>query len=336
MHERITFHSQRKNHLLVHLTEVDLFGNYSSPHYKGTAIFYKVTRGQLEWRDDKAVLKDTKLLGDPVCKLSLTLPKVKVWLHPLTPQKLNIMLHVKDSNKRMLLFYVILESEKLYSAHYSPGEVLWGHRWVKFCSLAPRSIHRLFATRFNAVSAPDTKTCIIYPSPAHPTRFPLRLSSSLAVRGALRGGNGPAGALPATLPQHRSAGDDPSRERRPLFPCLHHPGHVEERAARRPEPTQGLSARLLLGQDRQAGSGQRTAAEAGCSYQAGVTELRRPRKERSHCLLSAAFNMSQATGSQCCVWSTRGQHRTRRVSALLWACNPTFCFCFGSCLRCKV
>uniref|UniRef100_A0A3P8NZV1 Death domain containing 1 n=1 Tax=Astatotilapia calliptera TaxID=8154 RepID=A0A3P8NZV1_ASTCA len=74
---RITFHSQRKNHLLVHLTEVDLFGNYSSPHYKGTAIFYKVTRGQLEWRDDKAVLKDTKLLGDPVCKLSLTLPKVK-------------------------------------------------------------------------------------------------------------------------------------------------------------------------------------------------------------------------------------------------------------------
>lgn len=180
------------------------------------------------------------------------------------------------------------------------------------------------------------KTCIIYPSPAHPTRFPLRLSSSLALRRALRGGNGPAGALPATLPQHRSAGDNPSRERRPLFPCLHHPGHVEERAARRPEPTQGLSARSLLGQDRQAGSGQRTAAEAGCSYQTGVTELRRPRKERSHCLLSAAFNMSQATGSQCSVWSTWGQHRTRRVSALLWACNPTFCFCFGSCLRCKV
>uniref|UniRef100_A0A668STL6 Uncharacterized protein n=1 Tax=Oreochromis aureus TaxID=47969 RepID=A0A668STL6_OREAU len=68
--KHITFHSQRKNHLLVHLTEVDPFGNYSSPHYKGTAIFYKVTRGQLEWRDDKAVLKDTKLLGDPVCSLS--------------------------------------------------------------------------------------------------------------------------------------------------------------------------------------------------------------------------------------------------------------------------
>uniref|UniRef100_A0A3Q0SNS7 Death domain containing 1 n=1 Tax=Amphilophus citrinellus TaxID=61819 RepID=A0A3Q0SNS7_AMPCI len=76
-HEHITFHSQRKTRLLVHLTEVDPFGNYSCPHYKGTAIFYKVTRGQLEWREDKAVLKDTKLLGDPVCRLSLTLPKVQ-------------------------------------------------------------------------------------------------------------------------------------------------------------------------------------------------------------------------------------------------------------------
>ncbi|XP_039997492.1 death domain-containing protein 1 [Xiphias gladius] len=74
-HERIAFHSQRTNHLLVRLTEVDPFGNYSSPHYKGTAAFYKVTRSQLEWRGDKAVPKDIKLLGDPVCKLSLTLPK---------------------------------------------------------------------------------------------------------------------------------------------------------------------------------------------------------------------------------------------------------------------
>ncbi|XP_040887748.1 death domain-containing protein 1 [Toxotes jaculatrix] len=74
-HERIAFHSQRMNHLSVRVTEVDPFGNYSSPHYKGTAVFYKVTRGQLEWRGDKAVPKDIKLLGDPVCKLSLTLPK---------------------------------------------------------------------------------------------------------------------------------------------------------------------------------------------------------------------------------------------------------------------
>ncbi|KAF0029282.1 hypothetical protein F2P81_018387 [Scophthalmus maximus] len=42
--ERLAFHSQRTNHLLVRLTEVDPFGNYSSPHYKGAAAFYKVTR----------------------------------------------------------------------------------------------------------------------------------------------------------------------------------------------------------------------------------------------------------------------------------------------------
>ncbi|XP_034425085.1 death domain-containing protein 1 isoform X1 [Hippoglossus hippoglossus] len=71
----ITFHTQRTNHLLVRLTEVDPFGNYSSPHYKGTAMFYKVTRGQLEWRGDGAARMDMKPLGDPVCALSLTLPK---------------------------------------------------------------------------------------------------------------------------------------------------------------------------------------------------------------------------------------------------------------------
>ncbi|KAM9836600.1 death domain-containing protein 1 [Aulostomus maculatus] len=75
LQERITFHSQRKNHLLVQLTEVDPFGNYSSPHYKGTAVFYKVARDEVEWRGDAAVLTDSKHLGDPVCKLSLTLPK---------------------------------------------------------------------------------------------------------------------------------------------------------------------------------------------------------------------------------------------------------------------
>lgn len=74
---RITFHSQLKNHLLVRLTEVDPFGNYSSPHYKGTAIFYKVARGQLECQGDGAELTDREPLGDPVCKLSLTLPKVQ-------------------------------------------------------------------------------------------------------------------------------------------------------------------------------------------------------------------------------------------------------------------
>ncbi|XP_074555105.1 death domain-containing protein 1 isoform X2 [Halichoeres trimaculatus] len=82
--QRLTFHSQQKNHLLLHLSEVDPFGNYSSPHYKGTAVFYKVSRGQLDWQGDKAVQIDTKLLGDPICKLSLTLPKkVKIINRPI-------------------------------------------------------------------------------------------------------------------------------------------------------------------------------------------------------------------------------------------------------------
>ncbi|KAK2863090.1 hypothetical protein Q5P01_002623 [Channa striata] len=73
--EPITFHTQRRNQLLVHLTEVDPFGNYSSPHYKGTAMFYKVSRGQVAWQGHKPVPVDAALLGDPICKLSLTLPK---------------------------------------------------------------------------------------------------------------------------------------------------------------------------------------------------------------------------------------------------------------------
>uniref|UniRef100_A0A8C5GBN1 Death domain containing 1 n=1 Tax=Gouania willdenowi TaxID=441366 RepID=A0A8C5GBN1_GOUWI len=56
----MAFHSQRKNHLQLHVIEVDQFGNYSSPHYKGTVLFHKVTRGQLEWQGEGAILKDTK------------------------------------------------------------------------------------------------------------------------------------------------------------------------------------------------------------------------------------------------------------------------------------
>ncbi|XP_054916171.1 death domain-containing protein 1 [Poeciliopsis prolifica] len=83
-HERLTFHCQRRSELLVRLTEVDPFGNYSSPCYKGTALFYRVTRAELEWRGDKAVLRDAKLLANPVCKLPLSLPKkVRVIHRPI-------------------------------------------------------------------------------------------------------------------------------------------------------------------------------------------------------------------------------------------------------------
>lgn len=74
--QRLTFHTQLQSRVLLHLAEVDPFGNYSSPHYKGTAIFYKVTRDRLQWRGDAPPLADAELL-EPVCRLSLTLPKVE-------------------------------------------------------------------------------------------------------------------------------------------------------------------------------------------------------------------------------------------------------------------
>lgn len=71
----ITFHSQLRSHLELQLTEVDPFGNHSSPHYKGTAVFYRATRERLRAVEGLQQL-DVKTLGDPVCKLNLTLPKV--------------------------------------------------------------------------------------------------------------------------------------------------------------------------------------------------------------------------------------------------------------------
>lgn len=61
---RLTFHAQMLSQVLLRLAEVDPYGNYSSPHYKGAASVYKVTR-------------DGEQLDRPVCTLSLTLPKVR-------------------------------------------------------------------------------------------------------------------------------------------------------------------------------------------------------------------------------------------------------------------
>lgn len=67
--QKLTFHSQRKNRLELCLKEVDEFGNYCSPYYKGTAIFYKLTKDQI------ATTTSDFARQDPVCKLPLTLPK---------------------------------------------------------------------------------------------------------------------------------------------------------------------------------------------------------------------------------------------------------------------
>lgn len=75
--QSLTFHTQLQSRVLLHLQEVDPFGNYSSPHYKGTVIFYKVARERLKWRGEAPPLAAAELLDEPVCKLSLTLAKVQ-------------------------------------------------------------------------------------------------------------------------------------------------------------------------------------------------------------------------------------------------------------------
>jgi len=73
----LTFHSQRQNRLSLRLVEVDSFGNHSSPHYKGTAVFHRATRGHMTWRGGGGgVHVDAARLGEPVAKMSLTIPKV--------------------------------------------------------------------------------------------------------------------------------------------------------------------------------------------------------------------------------------------------------------------
>uniref|UniRef100_A0A8C9FIE9 Death domain containing 1 n=1 Tax=Pavo cristatus TaxID=9049 RepID=A0A8C9FIE9_PAVCR len=72
---RLIFHSQRMPRLELHIKEVDEFGNHSSPHYKGTAVFYKITRGMIakEWK--QPLPHGNYQQQSPLCKLPLTLPK---------------------------------------------------------------------------------------------------------------------------------------------------------------------------------------------------------------------------------------------------------------------
>ncbi|XP_056608231.1 death domain-containing protein 1 [Triplophysa dalaica] len=71
----ITFHNQRRNRLYLRLKEVDPFGNYSSPHYKGVASLFRITKGHLVWNGDTSALPKDFPLEELVCRLPLTLPK---------------------------------------------------------------------------------------------------------------------------------------------------------------------------------------------------------------------------------------------------------------------
>ncbi|NXF76658.1 DTHD1 protein, partial [Sclerurus mexicanus] len=72
---RLIFHSQRKPRLELQIKEVDEFGNHSSPHYKGTAVFYKITREMITKKWEQPLPFGEYQHQSPLCKLALTLPK---------------------------------------------------------------------------------------------------------------------------------------------------------------------------------------------------------------------------------------------------------------------
>ncbi|NWH75676.1 DTHD1 protein, partial [Piaya cayana] len=72
---RLIFHLQRKSRLDLQIQEVDEFGNHSSPHYKGTAVFYKITREMITKEWENPLPYGEYQHKSPLCKLALTLPK---------------------------------------------------------------------------------------------------------------------------------------------------------------------------------------------------------------------------------------------------------------------
>uniref|UniRef100_A0A7M4EE73 Death domain containing 1 n=1 Tax=Crocodylus porosus TaxID=8502 RepID=A0A7M4EE73_CROPO len=72
---KLIFHAQRKPRLELQIKEVDEFGNHSSPHYKGTAVFCKMAREKIAKNWEKPLLHDDDLQQPELCKLALTLPK---------------------------------------------------------------------------------------------------------------------------------------------------------------------------------------------------------------------------------------------------------------------
>ncbi|NWV65548.1 DTHD1 protein, partial [Malurus elegans] len=72
---RLIFHSQRKPRLELQIKEVDEFSNHSSPHYKGTAVFYKITREMITKKWEQTLPYVEYRNQSPLCKLPLQLPK---------------------------------------------------------------------------------------------------------------------------------------------------------------------------------------------------------------------------------------------------------------------
>ncbi|NXL99071.1 DTHD1 protein, partial [Tyrannus savana] len=105
---RLIFHSQRKARLELQIKEVDEFGNHSSPHYKGTAVFYKITREMITKKWDQPLPFGEYQHQSPLCKLPLTLPKhEKLVNHPRSTKRIS-----SDSSEDLwdnLLFWIAEE-----------------------------------------------------------------------------------------------------------------------------------------------------------------------------------------------------------------------------------
>uniref|UniRef100_A0A8D1J974 Death domain containing 1 n=1 Tax=Sus scrofa TaxID=9823 RepID=A0A8D1J974_PIG len=72
---KLIFHLQRKPRLELQIKEVDEFGNYSCPHYKGTIIVYKVPKEKIVHNSDQCLILNENNYQLPICKLPLRLPK---------------------------------------------------------------------------------------------------------------------------------------------------------------------------------------------------------------------------------------------------------------------
>ncbi|XP_070308157.1 death domain-containing protein 1 isoform X1 [Odocoileus virginianus] len=72
---KLIFHLQRKPRLELQIKEVDEFGNYSCPHYKGAIVVYKVPKEKVVHGWDDSLIFNENNYQLPICKLALRLPK---------------------------------------------------------------------------------------------------------------------------------------------------------------------------------------------------------------------------------------------------------------------
>ncbi|XP_015327095.3 death domain-containing protein 1 [Bos taurus] len=72
---KLIFHLQRTPRLELQIKEVDEFGNYSCPHYKGAIVVYKVPKEKIVRNLDESLIFNENNYQLPICKLALRLPK---------------------------------------------------------------------------------------------------------------------------------------------------------------------------------------------------------------------------------------------------------------------